>query len=137
MANYIVEHHLWQRQPLWEFIAGYWLAREFGPPPPFADSQGFLDAEINQGRWLVECPQKCGGAITVTSQAPYFLCPYCGSDENLGKWYNVRFPSDKVAIERELLRRPAKDNHHATTRNWRSGETVAALRAENQKRGLD
>ena len=78
--------------------------------------------EANQGRWLVNCPDGCGGAGSVTTALPLYICLYCGS---AGKWYDVTFPGDKDAIDTELMLRL-----HPANRNWQNGDTLVELRQE-------
>ena len=78
--------------------------------------------EANQGRWLVNCPDDCGGAGSVTTTLPLYICLYCGSN---GKWYDVAFPDNKAAIDAELMLRLQPAN-----RNWQNGDTLTALRQD-------
>lgn len=137
MADFIVEHERWQHASYYDFVAGLYLQKGHGQVPAVSQAQGRIAARVNQGRWIVECPNAgCGGALCVSSRAPYFLCYECGSPENGGQWYNVHFPPQKTAIERLLLLRPAKNPWEADSRNWYPSETVEELSSENRERGL-
>ena len=100
------------------------------------DPQGEVQALVNHGRWIAKCPNPgCGGALVVSAQDPIFLCTDCGSEENGGRSYTVRFPDEKEAVERELMKRPVVARK-ATNRNWLPGETVDKLRDENRAHGV-
>ena len=107
------------------------MAREFNMPDfPDADNVlGKVEANINGGRWIVECPSGCGCAIVASQDDPVFLCtspPHmCGGDKG---WYEVVFPEAKVLIELLLLKRPTgKTPFYAPNRHWTPGEQITAL----------
>lgn len=134
-ADIIVKHEDWQRLPLREFLANHAMA--LGVPLPRGDVKGEVKPYVNQGRWVADCPTiGCAGAIVVSVQSPVFYCPDCGNQDNDGAWYQVVFPMELEAIERELLKRPARDGFRAMNRNWKPGETVALLAAENKTQGI-
>ncbi len=140
----IIQHEHWQGTDLRAFLAKFWAEylRGFpvsGPvpmdlwPPEFSENKGTIKATVNQGRWIVECPNDdCSGALCVSATEPYYICVYCGSEENDSQWYKVVYPRNKVAIERELLKRPAKRDFHAKTRNWVPGEGLATLKKQRE-----
>ena len=135
--DHIVEHEHWQHSSFIEFSAGFFLQKGHGRLPPLTAAQNLIEAKINQGRWIVECPNTgCGGALCISSRQPYFICLECASPENGGRWYRIHFPPQKKVIEGILLKRPARDPWLASNRNWAPSETVAELRAENRARGL-
>ena len=136
MRNDIIVHHEdWQELPMREFIR-HFLARN-GLPQPGNAVKGEVQARVNQGRWLCDCPNPgCGGALVVSFKDRFFVCTTCGSPENGGAWYRVAFPPQKEQIERELLKRPAKDAWRAHNRNWELGETVDDLRQQNRDKGI-
>ena len=136
MTTKILHHEDWQGSPLWDFIAGYFRKAGWKDPPVFSQVANQVFAVINQGRWVAECPMLDGGAIVVSQLQPYFLCPYCGSPENGNNWYQVVFPANKAGIEAILLKRPSRDNFHATSRNWLPGQTAADLTKENNDKGI-
>jgi hypothetical protein len=82
-------------------------------------------ARIDAGRWLADCPMGCGGAEMVSAADPVFLCVSCGSGD---KWWPVSFPTNRKAIETELVKRV--DVHGWS---WTPGETLAELRAETSR----
>ncbi len=136
MARHIIfQHEDWQTDALRDFLAPLWVKWQGSPIPPFDQNQGTVNATINQGRWIAECPAGCGNAIVVSQAFPYYICVDCGSDENDGNWYNVIFPRTKKAIETELLKRSAKKPFWADTRNWTT-ESLATLREENRVLGV-
>jgi len=95
-------------------------------------TRGSVQAEINHGRWIAHCA--CGGAEDVAPAEPVFYCLSCGNADNDGRVMKIEFPdpSDREAIEAELLKRPEME-----TRNWLPSETMDDLIAENRKHGLD
>jgi hypothetical protein len=101
-----------------------------------------LEARVEFGRWLVDCPN-CAGAERADPDYAFFYCLSCGNADNDGKVYPVKFPRHREAIERELLRRKAfriGSFAHPTPgeppRVW-NGETVAQLAKDRrEKRGL-
>ena len=100
------------------------------PLPPFSEVQGQIVPVVNHGRWIAECPNRCGGAVVASEAEPYFICPYCGSPENGGRWYRVAFPPDKAQIENALRERKVQNQ------NWFASEKAADLVAENRARGV-
>jgi len=66
------------------------------------------------------------------------MCVECGNASNDGKWFQVTVPSNRKAIEAELLKRPMNGRNpaEAINRNWEPGETVAALKQENTDHGI-
>ena len=136
MTQKIIHHEDWQGVNLREFVAIHFRREGWGEPPPFDRVNNQVFAVINQGRWLVECPMLDGCAMSVSEIDPYFLCVTCGSPENNNNWYRVVFPANKRAIEALLLKRPAKNNFYATTRNWTPAQTASDLQQENDVRGV-
>lgn len=114
-----------------DFTADMWRAYQGSPPPQEAGAQGVVDAVVNHGRWLVDCPGGCRGAQIVSDQWAYFVCVECGSPENGGQLYRLRFPARRVPMEQLLLRRSDE-----RTRNWKVGETEADLQRENDDHGI-
>lgn len=97
-------------------------------------------ARINFGRWVADCPavpcahpltgERAVGAEYVAPGLP-FMCQWCWNADIDGRFREVAFPTDQVAIESALLERDVAD-----TRNWTPGETVADLQAENIVHGV-
>jgi hypothetical protein len=134
-VDVIVQHHHWQRLSYRDFLVVWWgergRLRQFGQIAPFSESQGQLLAEVNQGRWVTECPTPgCREATCVEVANPFFICLECGSPENGRKPYNVAFPSNMLAIEKVLLKRPAVSSLHAPHRSWQPGTSLATLKKE-------
>ena len=117
-----------------------WYWREAGnltalPNPTDAGAtRGAVQAYINHGRWVVECPLAHNDAVIVSRASAYYSCASGGTGENGGRWYAVTFPADRADIEKELLRRasshPYKD---AKFRNWNTAETLGDLKRENSE----
>lgn len=136
MRDYIAQREHLMRGTLFYIVARLWAARGYGRPPAQAEARGSVAARVNHGRWIVDCPNRCGNALAGSVAEPYYLCPDCGSPENGGQWYGVAFPVQREAIEAQLLKRPALSPAQTATRNWELGETVAMLRKENKARGI-
>lgn len=127
MANYIRQHN--DAHPdlnYRDFVAVAWgKARQRGPLPAFEKAEETIDAYINYGRWIAECPMGDGCAFVVSKDQPYFICTV-----NAHGPYKVRFPRNANAIEDELRKRPENNQ------NWVKGETVGDLRVENERHGV-
>ncbi len=99
--------------------------------PPLDHIEGDIYAELERGLWIARCPEEyCFGACAVTSLNKINACPSCGAG-----WFNVIFPENKAAIEKELMKRPIP-RVGLIFHNWRLGESMAQLRAET-KAGRD
>lgn len=133
-TDVIFQHEHWQAAPYLAFVAEHWYRYQSQALPAPTIVASSVPARINQGRWVVDCPAGCGGALCVSAATPLFICIYCGSAENGGRWYAVAFPAPatRTAIEDALLARPADDGWRAHLRNWELGETVADLLRQNQ-----
>lgn len=108
-----------------QHLRSHQIPREFASLPP-------VQARIDQGRWLADCPNSyCTNAHMIDLDDPRFFCTACGNQAAGGEWLHVEFPPDRAAIERTLLRRPRPEN-----RNWRTGESLSDLRRENREHGL-
>ncbi len=92
----------------WRIAAGCELTR----------SELTLDAYISHGRWVADC--SCGAGIVVSPVLGEAACTDCAT------MFRLRFPEERQGIERVLLARPDVRN-----RNWRPGETIERLEAEN------
>jgi hypothetical protein len=62
---------------------------------------------------------------------PLMMCSNCFNGTVGGLWRRVELPGEMSQIEAALLVRPVPNN-----RNWRPGETVEDLIAENIEHGL-
>jgi hypothetical protein len=135
MENKIIAHENWQDVPYRQMHDELWAARQGGTPP--AGIHGSVDATINHGRWIVDCPNEgCGGAVSASLVTPEFYCTICGSPENGGGAYQVIFPSYRAALEQELIKRSARVPFSAENRNWTPGESLAAIKVENVAHGV-
>jgi len=105
--------------------------------PTAANTSGGVAARINHGRWLVDCPG-CNSALVVDLSELVFMCVECANAANEGKWFAVIVPTNRKAIETELLKRPwnGRNLAEAVNRNWEPGETVATLKQENTDHGI-
>jgi hypothetical protein len=115
----------------WESVVFQWVFQSRpGVLPTTATASGAVTAEVNDGRWIVKCPD-CTGAMAGEPSHPFFMCDACWNIGNSGRWYSVTFPVNRVALETELLKRPLTSN-----RNWLPGETLADLVAQNLEHGI-
>lgn len=104
-----------------------WTRKPFNPSVFYLGMK--LEARINQGRWVIDCPF-CKGAETIWPGEPWFLCAACrnnGTDLAI----RVELPKNKAKIEEALDKRPEPEN-----RNWTPGETLSDLKTENEKQGV-
>lgn len=124
-------HRDFQRQPVERFVRSHRrrLGRRAKMQPDFADIPA-VKAEINHGNWLARCPF-CPGAELVDPEDSRFWCISCDNAGAGHRWLRVDMPRQRAAIEAELLKR-SRDG----ARNWRPGESVAALRRENKANGV-
>jgi hypothetical protein len=101
------------------------------PVPTETDAtQPSAYAQVNWGRWVVQCPW-CLSATLASREDHRFFCSECGNAPAGGKWVQVEWPDKWSAIEEHLVKRPTP-----RTRNWSPGETVDGLVAENIERGV-
>ena len=99
-----------------------------------------IEARVNHGRWLVDCPYDLGSELLDPSE-PVFVCLSCGNlgfneDTKLqgdGLLLEIDFPvpGQMRQIEKLLSARPKEIN-----RNWSPGETVGDLQRENEEHGI-
>ncbi len=83
-----------------------------------------LQAYVNHGRWVVKC--ECGGAEKAWEEG-WFMCQSCFNSRHKHQYRRSVFPKSREAIEKLLALRPL------INRNWRPGESLAQLKAENQE----
>lgn len=96
----------------------------FDPPRKLAPKKDAVTAWVNDGRWVVVCPN-CNEGQVVSKDDHRFLCYVCKNVVVDGGWRQVLFPDDVPGIESQLLRRAQFVN-----RAWLPGETVEDLKAE-------
>ena len=138
MDDYIVQHRHLQPEPYLMTVRRSYMRMGFGllPEPTPATITGRVQARVNHGRWLVDCPG-CNSALVIDLDEPVYMCVECGNSANGGAWLQVTLPRNRRAIEAELLKRPfGRNPADAPTRNWEPGETVADLRHENAEHGI-
>lgn len=92
---------------------------------PLGPASVAVEAYVNHGRWVVECPD-CAGAQLASLSDPRFMCNCCGNAGVGGAWRPVIWPKARQGIEDLLEVRPPENQ------NWRPGETAKQLRAENR-----
>jgi hypothetical protein len=98
---------------------------------PFVPSGVALDApllaEVNHGRWIVQCP--CGGAQFTAPGIDRFFCVDCLNESVGGQWVAISWDGiDVGGIEAALVER------EPVNQNW-LGETVGELREETERGG--
>ena len=111
-----------------QFIRKVARKRRIAPPAGIAKSPT-LDASVNHGRWLVDCPT-CASAMDVDPEFLYFFCLDCESVAYGRCWVPVKMPKNREAIEELLMVRAERRNQ-----NWRPSETPADLKRENRAHG--
>jgi hypothetical protein len=139
MQDFIIKHEDWQHDSWMNFLRNHYR----GPLPPLTEKANSVNARIEHGRWLVDCP--CGSAYVPSQAEPYLICIECANQDNDGKWIDIIFPANKEAIEATLLKRPIIVKRYRQTnspmfaenRNWTPGETIDQLRQENLEHGLE
>ncbi|MCU4184032.1 hypothetical protein K6U06_06645 [Acidiferrimicrobium sp. IK] len=101
-----------------------------GPWPTGTHLEMTAAAYVNHGRWMVDCPHGCGSAQYASHADRRMFCVECSSG-GTGLWITVSWPSpaDVAAIEAALSCRLVPN------RNWRPGETVEQLHAQNAFNG--
>ena len=99
-------------------------------PATLEVGDGEFVPRIAHGQVLAQCPD-CEGWTLVRKDAPNHVCYSCWGNGETPVLRGVAWPDDKVAIEAVLLARPRYIN-----RNWKVGETLAELQAENRENGV-
>lgn len=124
----INHHEDWQRASFKDFLAQYWSQYQEGKPMPKTDgARKVARPTVNHGRWVWDCLNPdCSSALVVSANDRNIICVKCGSPENGGQFYRLRFPVDKDVIERALVARP-----HMRNRNWVMSESATDLYREN------
>lgn len=84
-----------------------------------------VEAEILQGRWIVQCPF-CPGAEMADEDDKWFLCLSCYNEEINGAFIKVVWPSNARQIETVLMERKRIDD-----RTWTRDKSIMHLEAEN------
>lgn len=106
-------------------LTAHRLRGEEPPPMPSTTvTEPAVDAYVNHGRWVGDCPF-CPSASMVSPDDPRFFCAECANAAVGGQYVPVAFPADVERIENELVQRPV-----AANRNWQPGETATDLAAE-------
>lgn len=85
-----------------------------------------------QARWIADCPDCRIGAVYIWLEGPHLMiCLNCGNRRIGVRWRRVVLPRQRKAIEAVLLARP-----DPATRGWDPGESLAALKADNERLGV-
>lgn len=111
-------------------IHAHWHRRDVARFVPTAVSGLTVSAQVNDNRWLVQCPA-CQGAQIVSKADPRFFCIDCLNAHVQGSWLAVSWPDNPDEIEAALNARPVLH-----TRSWKPGEGVADLERENVAHGV-
>lgn len=83
-------------------------SRGIFPRPPLP--RVAINARIDFGRWIVDCPY-CPGAEYLDMDDPVFFCLSCEMEENGGRYILVSIPENPQAIEKSLLGLPRNRQH--------------------------
>lgn len=114
-----------------QHVCAYIRFKNGKPPPPFDFRlRGEVQAYINHGRWVADCPF-CASAMLCAPSDARFWCVECGNYNNQDAPMAVIFPRNWRDIEQTLLMRP-----DARTRNWKAPETIDDLIRENQEHNV-
>ena len=98
--------------------------------PMETTSSPIIQARVNHGRWIGDCPF-CAGAEFVWFQTPsWFFCLSCRNEKAGGKWLPINVPTNYQKIEKLLSIRPRQNQ------NWEPGETLAQIKRENKEYGI-
>ena len=124
----------WEDEQPGSPYGGYMAERRAlkGLPPAQATMQ--VNASMNWGLWIVNCPGGCGDDVMASNAPSDFSCsmPACPAIEI----YEVVFPKDYKAIEREMLKRPLHPSGILIHANFSVGETFNDIKAENAEHGV-
>lgn len=115
-----VTHDDIHNMPIRAFFRGV-ATRSRGWAAPQGEGGQAVNARLDAGRWLADCPY-CDGAELVTPADPIFFCLSCGSK---GTYHPVVFPGTMDSIGREVQKRG-----NPMTWAWQPGETLTDLRKE-------
>lgn len=91
------------------------------------DSEKPCVARVNHGRWVATCPW-CDAKMLTSLEWGVAYCAECGARYGAGM---VEFPDEASEIERLLCRRAKRE-----TQNWKPGETIEDLIADNVEHGV-
>ena len=105
----------------------YWIKRDFNPSDIYLGVK--LEARVNHGRWVVDCPF-CKGAETIWPGEPFFLCAHCANNRTKLA-IRIELPKERVEIEKILDERLEPEN-----KNWTPGETLAQLKKDIKAKGV-
>lgn len=129
--DHIVTHRDHQAAPLRQFVSGTrGRLHRSGTAGEEVDTKLVVQASVNHGRWVANCPY-CAGAELVDPDDLRFWCLSCDMAANGRRWLRVAMPANRAKLEAELVKRRSSAN-----RNWIPGETLAALRRENDTNGV-
>lgn len=132
----ILTHEDMFNQPYTGFVRGMAAKKSMHAPARDDVTAGApVQAYVNHGRWIAECPD-CNGAQIMSETERRFWCLSCGNAAINFAWRHVRLPRDRDDIESTLMLRPAARPDKAITRNWNAGETVEELEQENASHGV-
>lgn len=105
-----------------ERLSGFWRVHLVQQGLWMVEDDRVLDAYINQGRWVADCPN-CNGGIAVIVEDPQGCCLDCGHH------YRCSMPNDVDEVVQALAERPEQARNFDPGR----GETIAGLKGENDQ----
>ena len=98
--------------------------------PTDTSSLTTINAYINRGNWVVDCPSQNCYSSYYASREQAFYCFRCQNRDNDGAFYAVAFPLEKEEIEKTLTERSLDKN-----KNWYSTERLDDLKLETRFNG--
>jgi ribosomal protein L37AE/L43A len=104
-----------------EFWPGF---AKYGMPHGTVAGPGLVPF-VNHGRWVIQCPE-CPSCALASKRDARFFCTECSNATAGVHWLPVAWPAGADQIERLLSARSRPAN-----RNWRPGEPLDRLAAEN------
>ena len=108
------------------------LRDRFGyPETGFDETAPPAEAFVNDGAWLVHCPDDDCHGVEYAWEEGFFFCTSCKNSHLGHKYRRLEFPTDRARIEELLIVRP-RDN-----RNWTPKETVVDLERENEEHAAE
>lgn len=111
---------------------GWWMRADIEPFVPESTAlDEAIEAFVNDGRWVVQCPDCRSGQLVDPETIERFFCIECLNERVDRQWVPVRYPAEVEEIEAALSVRVLWERM-----NWRPGETVEDLRRENREHGI-
>lgn len=107
-----------------EFVHHHLTKRRHRDQMPKDIADVAVEARVDGGRWVVDCPF-CPGAELLDPDDLRFFCLGCYNEGAEGRWLQVIVPAEKEEIETVLMERPE------IWRRWDPKKTLMDLQVEN------